>query len=312
MTFGIAAIITAFCVGFAMKRGGLCTYAAALQIVQQRRTGRLLDFLGASAWAALVVVPLAWWLPQNIELSGTHHEWLIAAAGGILLGIGAWVNRGCVFGTFVQLVGGNMNYLATLPGMALGVALGEITLVDFTPAIHFVSPVQQAGIPAVFWLALAAILVLSLCFSPTHKTAIMAVLGAGGGLLFATLKGWDFASVLTAHTRQLLNPELTGQTALALYTTLAMIAGGLSAAFSNGSFQLQPWSARTATACLTGGLLMGLASYLIPGGNDGLLLKGIPGLAAHAFLGFAFMLAAMLLLLSVRLNNHDYRSPAKA
>ena len=133
MAIDIGAIITAFCVGFAMKRGGLCTYAAALQIVRQRKFNQLLDFLGAASWAALVVVPLAWWLPQWVGLSGTRNGWLTATAG-------------CVFGTFVQLVGGNINYLTTLLGMALGVALAEITLIDITHATHLDSPVQQAAI----------------------------------------------------------------------------------------------------------------------------------------------------------------------
>lgn len=312
MTFEIAATLAAFFAGFAMKRGGLCTYAAALQIVEQRRIDRLLDFLGAAAWAALVVVPLAWWQPQWISLSGTHNQWLITLAGGALLGLGAWVNRGCVFGTFVQLVGGNPNYLATLLGMVLGVALAETTIANVSPAITEVSPAHQPGLPAVSWLAATAALSIVLLRSPVNKTVIMVILGAGGGLLFATLKGWDFSAVLATFTRHVLDPTHAGPAMLVICTTLAMIVGGLLAAFSNGSFKVQPWSAHTALACLMGGILMGMASYLIPGGNDGLLLKGIPGLAPHAFLGFAIMLVAMVVLLTIRMNNSGYRSPVKA
>ena len=309
MIFDIAAIFIAFWVGFAMKRGGLCTYAAALQIANEHKFARLFDFLGAASWAALVVVPLAWWLPQQVALSRIHDDWSTAAAGGALLGVGAWINRGCVFGTFVQLVGGNMNYLATLLGMALGVALAETTIADMTPALRHPNPVQQPGMAAAVWLVLTALLALGLLLSPAHKALVMVALGAGGGLLFATLEGWDFASVLAAGVRRSLDPALPSPTLLALFTTLAMIVGGLSAAFGNGSFRFSSWSARTATACLAGGLLMGVASYLIPGGNDGLLLKGIPGLAAHAFLGFASMLATMLLLLSLHTNDRGYSSP---
>ncbi len=312
MAFEIAAILAAFFVGFAMKRGGLCTYAAALQIVEQRRIDRLLDFLGAAAWAALVVVPLAWWQPQWFTLSGTHQQWSTTLAGGALLGLGAWVNRGCVFGTFVQLVGGNLNYLATLLGMALGVALAESSLADVSPALAAVSPVYQPGLTALSWLATTAALSIVLIRSPVNKTAIMVTLGAGGGLLFATLKGWDFAAVFTTYTRHVLDPTQASPATLVISTTLAMTIGGLFAAFSNGSFKLQSWSAHTAVACLLGGMLMGMATYLIPGGNDGLLLKGIPGLTPHAFLGFATMLVAMLVLLTIRMNNSGYRNPTKA
>lgn len=70
--------------------------------------------------------------------------------------------------------------------------------------------------------------------------------------------------------------------------------------------------ATSRSACLAGGALIGAASYLIPGGNDDRLLKIIPGLASHAFLGYALMQLAMVLLLAIRLNNHGYRIPAKA
>jgi len=65
MIFESAVILTAFAVGYAMKYGGLCTYAAALQIVRERRFERLLAFLGAAAWTALVVIPLAWAWPDE-------------------------------------------------------------------------------------------------------------------------------------------------------------------------------------------------------------------------------------------------------
>ncbi len=55
----LPAIVIAFLVGFAMKYGGLCTYAAAQQIIREKRFDRLLAFLGAAGWATLLVVPLA-------------------------------------------------------------------------------------------------------------------------------------------------------------------------------------------------------------------------------------------------------------
>ena len=59
MSFALSAIAVAFAVGFAMKRAGLCTYAAAEDIVQHGDPGRLLVFVGATAWAATYTVPAA-------------------------------------------------------------------------------------------------------------------------------------------------------------------------------------------------------------------------------------------------------------
>lgn len=64
MIFTATAAFTAFIVGFSMKRGGLCTYVAALQIIQQHTAERMFAFLGAAAWATVVVVPLSWWFPD--------------------------------------------------------------------------------------------------------------------------------------------------------------------------------------------------------------------------------------------------------
>ena len=123
MLFSLVVIIISFLVGFAMKRGGLCTYAAVVQIVHEKRLERLMLFLGATAWATLIVLPLYWLMPNKFSLSLTHHHTQIALLGGAILGMGAFLNKGCFFGTFVQLVSGNLNYLATLLGLSAGVII---------------------------------------------------------------------------------------------------------------------------------------------------------------------------------------------
>lgn len=55
-----------------------------------------------------------------------------------------------------------------------------------------------------------------------------------------------------------------------------------------------------------GGLLMGAGSALIPGGNDSLILQGIPLGSALAFLAYAVLLATIVVLLLIvrRFNVH--------
>lgn len=49
-----------------------------------------------------------------------------------------------------------------------------------------------------------------------------------------------------------------------------------------GSFRLRPIRLRPALRRIGAGALMGAGAALIPGGNDGLILFGIPSLSPHA------------------------------
>ncbi len=306
MTFTVLVLLVAFAVGFAMKTGGLCTYAAAEQIVRRRRFERLQAFFGAAAWAFLVVVPLAWLFPGDVALSGTHDRLDIALVGGVVLGAGAWLNRGCFFGTFVQLVGGNLAYLATLPGMVAGALAVRIALAD---RLEEEGPVALVAAPT-SWMALgfliAAGIALTLVFDlrtmrrrPVAGLLIAMVIGIGGGSLFAAVKGWDLAAVMIQTGYRAWQIVQSGPVPLAVGSTLAMVAGGITAAIRQGRFILRLPGFGRALACLAGGMLMGAASVIIPGGNDGLLLSGIPALAPHAFAGYLAMLGSMMVLLAI-------------
>lgn len=315
----IAAIVTAFLVGYAMKHGGLCTYAAALQIVSDGRFERLAAFLSAAAWTVLVVVPMAWIWPGNLSLSATHHQWQMAVSGGMLLGLGAYLNRGCVFGTFVQLVGGNLAYVATLAGMVAGSVIGKLYLSGLAPVKSELGLAAQPGLGAGVWVLMAAIFIVitTLGFSrpvsgkrPAFRSfdsvLVALALGAGGGWLFATIRGWDFASVLTQFTYEALDISPVGPAWLAIGCTLSMVAGGVAAAMLRNRFAWKRPVPRIFFGCLAGGMLMGVGAILVPGGNDGLLLSGIPAFAPHALVAYVAMLVVMVLLLVLVPNQQGY------
>ena len=317
MLFTVTAAITAFIVGFAMKRGGLCTYVAALQIVQQRTAERMFAFLGAAAWATIVIVPLSWWFPDWVKLSYTHNYIATAIAGGLIIGLGAYLNKGCMFGTFVQLVGGNSTYVATLIGMSIGAAITYQYFVEAIPITLNITQVTQPGFIAYCWLLSATLFALLMLFQIKLPSAsknnlikrprlrqrqtifIMLILGIGGGLLTTTVSGWDYASVLTTITFKTIDSQATGPKSLAIICALSMIAGGIYAAISADNFKIQSPQLFPFIACLAGGSLMGAAAIIIPGGNDGMLLKGIPSLASHAIIAYAIMITAMLGLIAI-------------
>ena len=91
--------------------------------------------------------------------------------------------------------------------------------------------------------------------------------------------------------------EPIGPTALAVYCTLSMVVGGIIAAPSQKRFSWQVPRFYRSLASFAGGTLMGMATALLPGGNDGLLLSGLPAFAPYALAGFVLMLLSMLLLL---------------
>jgi uncharacterized membrane protein YedE/YeeE len=297
-----------------MKRGGLCTYAAVLQIIHHKRLERMMLFLGAAAWSTLAILPLYWFIPNQINLTLTHHHLFIALIGGIVLGIGAFLNKGCFFGTFVQLVSGNLNYLATLVGLSTGVIFTRLYLNSYIPATLNISDVAKPNLNASLWLTGMAVFALFMVFSiklsgdgfikkltglctlSWHSSFAMIVIGIGGGLLYGTVNGWNYADVLANTTAKLVNPKAVGSSATALISTIAMVIGGIVAAVTAKEFTIRPVRFLVIASCFIGGILMGTASLLIPGGNDGLLLKGIPGFAQHAFIGYLAMIIVMLLL----------------
>ncbi len=98
----VLAALCAGLMGYAIQRGATCTVAAVGEIVENRSAHRLVALAEAALWVAggLLVgrqVGLVMHLPSGFAPSG----WTLA--GGALLGLGAWLNRACVFGAIARL-----------------------------------------------------------------------------------------------------------------------------------------------------------------------------------------------------------------
>ena len=70
---------------------------------------------------------------------------------------------------------------------------------------------------------------------------------------------------------------------------LCLLLGALAGGWHAGRLRSVRVSAGALLRCFAGGLLMGWGSLLIPGGNDGLILIGMPLLWPYAWVGFATM-----------------------
>ena len=75
--------------------------------------------------------------------------------------------------------------------------------------------------------------------------------------------------------------------------TTALLLGSLMGGFAGGRWTVSLPSATGLLRCFIGGLLMGWGSLLIPGGNDGLILLGMPLLWPYAWASIATMCAAI-------------------
>lgn len=135
-----------------------------------------------------------------------------------------------------------------------------------------------------------------LCTLSWQSNFAMIIIGIGGGLLYATVNGWNYADVLANTTNQLIIHKGTGPNQIALISTFSMVSGGIVAALTAKELKIRPAQLSIIFSCFQGGLLMGSATMLTPSGNDGLLLKGIPSFAPHALIGYLAMVVVMLTL----------------
>ena len=301
----------AFSVGFAIRRGSICAVAAADQWVLHRRATRMKAFVTAACWAGVVVLPSAWLLPEWVVLSPAYPATLLGAAGGVLFGFGAYVNRACAFGTLAHLSGGDTNYLATIAGVAFGAVVAP-HLIPFTsdPASSVLTEPSFLAVGTFIAFALIAGRATWRHFrSRGHKLALgvglrtrrqwrpataMVVIGLAGGLLNAIVGEWSYMAVLSKQAAGLLDPGLRATSWPALAGAVALLAGGTVAAISSARFRLAAPKLRSLIQKFLGGVMMSLAATLIPGGNDVMLLYGVPSLAPHALVAYAAMTVTLL------------------
>ena len=202
----IAATAAAAVMGFAIQRGATCMVAAIEEVVTERRASRLIALAEAALWvmAGIAVASLAG-VPVTLPArdAGLH-----AVVGGVLLGVGAFLNRACVFGSIARLGSGEWAYLATPAGFFLGCLVASPFLA--APAIS--SPVWIVPTVVVAALALPLLLLRTVrlvgagrvgmiadhVWSPHLATAII---GIAFIFLLIAVGPWTYTEALAAAAR---------------------------------------------------------------------------------------------------------------
>ena len=110
----------------------------------------------------------------------------------------------------------------------------------------------------------------------------------------------DLYSLLAGVAQPAVDPAIPQSHTVALACTLALFAGGISAAVRLRRFALARPRAWPCAAKLAGGATMSFAATMIPGGNDMLLLSGLPSLNSNAWAAYVAMMATLSLVLLLR------------
>lgn len=303
MLFVVAPAL-AFIAGFALQRGGICIVIAVREAVELGRWRRFLSFLECSAWAmiGLLIVNAMGWMalgawPQQASIP-------LALLGGAVFGAGALVNGACAFGSAGRFAAGELSFLAFIPGFVTGAAL-----VTVTGGAVAMRPEPQAQLPnavvVVLVLALTAFAVWRLWTAwrdaPTFTQTVarlraphwpaplaMAVIAFANVALLTIVFAWPYTTLLVDYALSR-GMDLLARTAI----VLVFLAGAGVGAASAGRFKLRGASWSELGARLGGGALMGFGAALIPGGNDALVLLGLPLLQPTAFAAYAAMAAVI-------------------
>jgi toxin CptA len=309
LAFALAAPCAAL-MGYAIQRGATCTVAAVDEVVTMRRFGRLASLVEASIWVGggLLVATALHAMPP-IPPGHAAGAWTLL--GGALLGLGAWINGGCAFGTVARLGSGEWAYALTPIGFYAGCMAANAWLASpATPPLARPSPVIAAG-PWLVWpfIAFAA-------WRAARAGRALRAPRAGAkpldrGLEARIARVWEPHAATTvialAFVAMLLlvgawaYTDALADLALGMWASLparlglfaALLGGALLGGRAAGPWRHVAPTPAQAARCLAGGALIGGGTLLTPGGNDVLVLVGMPLLWPYAWLAFATMCATV-------------------
>ena len=297
----VVALLCAGVMGYAIQRGATCTVAAIDEIVTERSVRRLLSLGEAALWVGggLVVAASLRLMPQ-LPPGYAATTWTVV--GGALLGLGAFVNGACVFGAIARLGSGEWAYVFTPIGFYVGcVSVKPLFGAPEPLALSDVSPVLRAPAwIAVLFVAFALWRVArpwlrrdrngvtawhaALAAHVWTPHAATTVIGLSFVVMLLLVGGWAYTDVLAelAH-------GMSTSIGARGFLFAALLLGAMLGGWTAGLLRHTRLSPSRVAGCVVGGMLMGWGSLLLPGGNDSLILVGMPLAWPYAWLAFATM-----------------------
>jgi len=297
----VLATLAAGTMGYAIQRGATCAVAAVDEVVNKGSGKRLWAMLEASLWVTLGL-SLAQRLHWLDALPSGHALTPWTVLGAALLGVGAWVNKACVFGAVARLGSGEWAYAASPVGYWVGcITVTQLFTVPAMPKLPS-NTLMSIAASGALWPLLALMVWRfygvfrrnRLSDLPkalgTARTALWKPHGATIIIGFAFLATillvgtWAYTDVL-AQLAQGMRKSL----AVGGLMAVALLSGAMWGGYTAGRMRWSPVSVEMLCRCFVGGVLMAWGSLLIPGSNDGLILIGMPLLWPYAWVGFFIM-----------------------
>lgn len=276
--------VLSFILGFALNRGSICTVIATDELVSKGRPARSLALLESALWAGLIYALL----PSSPHMP---HGWLppvYLLLGTFVFALGSYLNRACVFGSIGHFGNGQIEFALVFIGIFL--------VTYFEPITHLLpitSPVDLAPPDNVLLLSILLLLLLAVRRSVTRREEgtfwLLGFTMAAVGITFALLITFTPLFSITASLKSVVTVPVAGGA-----TVVGMLLGSMVSGYlREGPFTFKRPTWKGMARHLGGGMLMGLGAALVPGGNDTLLLVGLPGGAWQAFASYALLVAIL-------------------
>ena len=306
MALFVLAVVLALILGFASHRASICTVRAVAEVMSSRRASMFASVIRSVLWVWAVTLPLFWLMPSAATGIAGWQFTGMAMLGGLSFGLGAAINGGCAYSTMARLVDGDGRMLAAIAGFAVGVLVfatlaGSNLVARPAPAPALIDTVLP-------WSAVLAALVLlwglyeavrlwrtrdrgvrfiDLLLASRYRLSTAALLiGLPGALLFLLFGPFGYTATFELVIEGSLGtrpwPPTTRWVLL-----IAVLAGMLASTLQRGSFRINWRPQLEWVRNAAGGALMGFGTALAPGGNDALVLYGIPILSPYALPTYA-------------------------
>lgn len=328
----VISLVAASLLGFAAHRASFCSVKAVAEILSTRRAYMLAAFAKTALWVFAIALPLSWLTSPTVTIGGTWAFGVPALAGGALFGFGAAMNGGCAFYTLTRLTSGNLALLFTLVGFIIGYVLQSRFMGNFASqpagpmvAVYARPWIGSLALLAPVWLLLAweirrlwrsrqAGTWRKRLFAERFRLSFAAILfGFANGLLFVFWGRWAYTTLLHKQVVAYQGGSMS-PTAIQLGLFIAVLTGMVFSAWQRGFERVTLGTRRFWMLHLAGGTLMGVGAAVTPGGNDALLLYGIPMFSPHALPAFIAMLGAIAiaLLLGKLFTGLNFRTDCRA
>ena len=299
-------LIAGVILGVSAHRAGLCTVKAVAEVMTSHRGWYLWSFLKASLWTAAILA-LAGLFEGHADLSQRPAA-LHGVLGGLLFGLGAGANGACSFSTFARLAEGHAAMALTILGWPVGMAaVGLFAPVrDAATSGHSALPLWAAGFLLLWAACEGARIVRRILAEGLRRTfaehwtlslSVAVVAGANAAMLLLGAR-WSFTTTALCASGIGFGSACASQWAL-WGVTLAALAGMVGSALLRRSFRLRPIRRASAVRHGMAGIVMGAGAALMPGGNDGLILFGLPAVSPHAPAAWGAIVAGIALALSI-------------